>query len=850
MKERETFSLSRSLEFMSEAELTKQIGYPRNLWLPAITKELIDNALDHCEEIRRLPEVAVRVADGTLSVRDNGDGIPPETVEAMLDFDRRVSSREARRGPARGAQGNAGKTIVSVPYALNGSHGQTIIEARGRRHEVTVALDSLAQKPKIDHEQRSGGVQNGTFVEVGIADLPSILDGEQIARFVLLCRNFAALNPHLALSLELPGGESHRWDRTSNKIAKWTPAHPEPPGWHDRESFQRLAGACIAKDREQGVDRSLRTFLSQFAGLKRSATLKAVCEQVGIERAPLSALMNCEGLDAKKVAALLASAQWHGSMPKPQKLGSLGRRHIEHVLRQVGSRKPKYKKVVGTSRELPFVVEAAFVEADDLGAEREVITGLNFSPSIERPVLRDLDWMLERQMIDESAPVTVLVHITTVAPTYLDRGKSVVEVDGDLEDAVEKCITSVTANYCRQRKAEERDAARQLRRLDKQSRSRPDCDLKEAIPRVLGDAIRKASGDGACEFSNRDLYYAIRELVQKFTDAPLTQKWCDTVLNEWEVKNGLIPGRLRDPRGFLLEPHTGKQIPLGTKSVDTYEIPAHLYDTIIYVEKKGLLSKFKLGQIGERYDAAIICAEGYAVRASKALIHAAEQGHRIKVLCFHDADPDGYNIARTLSASTGAHSFQIEIIDAGLHLDEAVEMGLSVETFVRKKQLPRDLELSTELEREYFSGEPTQVTGKNGKPTTHWVNCRRVELNALSADPEAFIKWVEQKLSEHGVAQKLVPPNKVITATAKERREVLLRESIQQRLMESLDVEARVDSLTKKFTRRLSVKDVPAAVEAWAEKIEAAPWTKCVDSEIRASIRRLNKDIEHAVDNL
>ena len=45
---RESLTLPRALEYLSENELTKQIGYPRHLWPLAIAKELLDNGLDNC----------------------------------------------------------------------------------------------------------------------------------------------------------------------------------------------------------------------------------------------------------------------------------------------------------------------------------------------------------------------------------------------------------------------------------------------------------------------------------------------------------------------------------------------------------------------------------------------------------------------------------------------------------------------------------------------------------------------------------------------------------------------------------------------------------------------------------
>ncbi len=841
---REAFSISRSLEYLSENELTKQLGYPRYLWHQAVFKELVDNALDHCEEIKRLPEITVDVDDTGISVRDNGNGIPPETVIGMLDFERRVSSREAYRSLTRGAQGNAGKCLVGIPYVWNGDEpGRVTIEAQGVRHEIEVGLDQLAQVPVVKHDiQTLEEVQNGTFVKVHLRQLPCILEEYEKARFVLFAWNYAALNPHLTLSFRA-FGESYQWDRTAGSCPKWTAADPDPPHWYDIEAFERLVGASIAKDRDQGTDRSLRDFLQGFAGLKRSATLKAVTDETELARCNLSALLNCNGLDRSKTARLLEAMQQHGREPKPTKLGSIGADHIgTRVVAALGgviSKTIRYKSTSGmTSDGLPFVVEAAFAESSDPDAELQIITGCNFSPAVDRPCVRRLDSLLEHQMIEDDSPVVVLLHIATPAPTYLDRGKSVIDATGELEAAVEKCVVNVTAEWRKQRKLEERDARQAERwRAERLRAQQPKMQLNEAVVKVLPEAIEKASGGGVCEFSQRDLYYAARQLIQQFTEKELKQKYFDRVVDEYEKTNGLIDGRLRDPRGYLLEPHTGKKIPLGTKAVDEYEIPLHLYDTILYFEKKGMESKCALGAIPERYDCAIMACEGYAVRAAKALLQAAQRRHKMKVFCFHDADPAGYNIARTLTKATGAHKYFVEVIDAGLHVQEALDMDLAVETFFRKKRLPRRLEL-TELEHEYFGGE--QVYGG-------WKNCRRVELNALSADPHKFVQWVESKLAAHGCDKKLVPPKAAIDAYSRETRDAILRVAISDAIDKYLDLGEIIGSICNTLKPRIDIKGIPAKMKSWAEDLPPEHWKHYAASLVSHGVDGLDAAIREKV---
>ena len=56
----------------------------------------------------------------------------------VLDFSSRVSSREAYVAPDRGAQGNALKTVMAMPFVLSGESGRVDVTAHGIRHEITL----------------------------------------------------------------------------------------------------------------------------------------------------------------------------------------------------------------------------------------------------------------------------------------------------------------------------------------------------------------------------------------------------------------------------------------------------------------------------------------------------------------------------------------------------------------------------------------------------------------------------------------------------------------------------------------------------------------------------------------
>ncbi len=84
--ERTTFRTSRLLDFCSRKELIAQTGHPPEEWPLVLLKELVDNALDACEEAEVAPEVAITVDARGVTVADNGPGISEDTVAGVLDF--------------------------------------------------------------------------------------------------------------------------------------------------------------------------------------------------------------------------------------------------------------------------------------------------------------------------------------------------------------------------------------------------------------------------------------------------------------------------------------------------------------------------------------------------------------------------------------------------------------------------------------------------------------------------------------------------------------------------------------------------------------------------------------------
>jgi DNA topoisomerase VI subunit B len=433
--ERTTFRTSRLLDFASDKELVAQIGHAREAWPIVVLKELIDNAIDACEEAGIPPVVTVMVDACGIIVEDNGPGLPTDVIEDVLDFSVRVSSREAYVSPTRGAQGNALKTIVGMPFVLDGHRGRTVIEALGIRHTIELGVDRIRQQPTVDHRVEPGDVTTGTRVTVEWPDSGCSILAAAMSRFLQLAAAYTWLNPHLGLTVTTPDLGVMRARPTDPAWTKWRPSDPTSAHWYKPEHFERLIAGYIAHDADRGRVRTVRELVTEFRGLSGTAKQKAVLEETGLWRAPLSALANGTDLDHDAVARLLAAMKARSLPVKPAMLGCIGRDHLAARFAAYGCEMASfdYRRVMDTTDGVPWVVETAFGWCPDADSRR-LVCGVNWSPGIVNPFRElgrfgeSLDTILAQQRASRHEPVVLVLHMACPRVEYTDRGKSAVVV--------------------------------------------------------------------------------------------------------------------------------------------------------------------------------------------------------------------------------------------------------------------------------------------------------------------------------------------------------------------------------------------------------------------------------------
>jgi len=436
--ERIVFRTSRLLDFVGQRELTAQIGHAVPEWPLVVLKECVDNGIDCCEEAGIAPVIAIEVSTAAqraaITVSDNGPGIAADTVAGILDYSVRVSSREAYVSPTRGAQGNALKTVVAMPYALDGDRGVVDIVSRGTAHHIVFAVDRIRQEPRISHTQAAASVKNGTSVTVSWPDSACSILASAKARFLQIAEDFVWFNPHLALRLRWDGELCCSAEPSTPDWKKWKPSDPTSAHWYDEARLERYLAAHLARAQDLGRDRPLREIVAEFRGLSSSAKQKAVAEKSGTARLSLAEFLgNGETIDHAGLTRLLAAMQHHSGPPGTRDLGTIGREHLLARFTACGVQPEtfKYRRVAGIGDNgVPVVIETAFGWCPDAEPVRRIVAGVNWSVALGNPFRsfgRDgegLEALLNQQRAGRAEPIVVVAHLASPRVEFSDRGKT------------------------------------------------------------------------------------------------------------------------------------------------------------------------------------------------------------------------------------------------------------------------------------------------------------------------------------------------------------------------------------------------------------------------------------------
>ncbi|MFL5956095.1 MAG: ATP-binding protein [Solirubrobacterales bacterium] len=679
--------------FLDPRRLSQKAGCPRDRLRAMILKELVDNALDAGAEV-----TLDRLDPDTWLVTDNGRGLDRDQVVRLFAVDRPLVSTKLLHRPTRGAIGNGLRVVMGGAVA---SGGRLTVESRRARYALDV---DRATGGTVVIEEGPSDITAGTRVTIAFGpELAGGADDGDLALLAICCAG-PAVEPM----------RSH-------------------PSWYGEDDFAELVHAAPAGT-------TLTDFAAMF-GIGLEADRPVTVADLALLKARAGRAPDLLPLGADRFPGFYAKERGKmGGVPVLAEAWVTAARcppsHGRGTVTLLVNRSP----VTAAIRILPD------------RTKRLTVWGCNLARCVDRA--------------SPGALYEVVLAVTSPAVPVTTEGK---EPDlRPLWPVIEAALAGAMHKAYRA-------ATRTGRRHG---------DLKEAAYAVMERAYREAAGTR--DMANaRQIFYVGRRLMQpllppgtKISDDRFIQDWLPDfradhpdLTRDWKVAYAA--------RGTLTEPHTGRCVPVGTLEVDDYLLPRHhrhgdlvavddalyptvgpenRYATLLYIEKAGFEPLLDKARIRERFDCGIFSTQGMSVTEARRIVdHCARLG--VRILVAHDFDRAGACIAYTLGHDTRRYRFLAdpEVIDLGLGLSEAREMGLEDEE--APKEGPGEDKL-----REYgLDKEEIEFLIGQG---------RRYELNAMNSDQ--FVRWIEGKLEKH-CAGKVVPETDVLVRHA---RRVLARREV------------------------------------------------------------------------
>jgi len=687
-------------------------------------------------------------------VEDDGPGISgePEDIAYLFSIKRPMISSKLWRMPTRGALGNGLRVTAGAVLA---SGGILVVTTRNRRHVLSPRDDGSTG---IESDAWNHSV--GTRIEIGFGSaMPPDPAAMTWAR----------------LAVTMAHGETYN-GKTS-------------PFWYSADHFFEILQASDTK--------LVRAFVAELDGCSGA--------KAGIIAADYKA-KPCAALDRDQAVALLGAARSHAKPVNAIRLGAIGDAlsdgfgyyAIERGEVEIGARSPKAL--------IPFVVEAWATYRDAKSSNGR----MPFTLTVNRtPPTADVRAYREKKEISlygcglahdfdaDAGFYNILVNVLSPLIPITTDGK-----EPDLSPFAPEIIRVVGKAI--------RKAKRAIPKSIDRKRTQKDIVLDK-----LDEAVAKASGDGQFEFNIRQLYYVARDFVMKELEVGLTYGYFSGLITDFEAENDDIPGMHRDPRGIIYHPHTGDEVPLGTRNVTGYERPPWNFRNLLFVEKEGFFETLKAVKWPERYDCALMSSKGFSSRAAKDLIDmlAEDDVESLRVFCVHDADAEGGMIYQTLQEATRARGRRkIEIVNLGLEPWEGEAENLQPEDRDEKQKKSPPV-------ADYVKAHP------KGAFWAHWLLSRRYELNAMTM-PQ-FIDWLDRKMAEHGVEKKVIPPTDVVKDTLREDAEFNLREAIKDEILSKSTLEKDV-AAGMELMELPDEDEIEKELPQWLEDNPTEPWREWV----------------------
>jgi len=720
----------RSSDYFSVQGLSTQTGCDQQDLDVLVLKELVDNALDACDNE---PTVTARFQRNelgfvTLTVEDNGKGLVREDLEKILDFTKFSSTKFHYKLPTRGALGNAMKCVAGLPYALamecnrDLPRPQLSVHSLGYKHLIDLVATKQEPQLSIDSQQY-GFHMFGTRISANLIPLADNWGNKN--EYAKLIASYAIFNPNATLSLQKADPNSERVDYPSvcqdfEKFKGTSSIH-----WYSYTSFKDLVDATVRSIRGDDKDLTLTQFIKHFRGLTSDEKVADIIKEFGKDIKYVSALANQKDLIKK----LYETLRLHSNNPSPDVLGEIGKENILKRIKQIfgNVKEIKYKAVkfvIKNDVSCPFVLEIALAVLQREWRLNQFV-GLNHSPCLGNPfegyVIQWLDKGKVRETsvvkdtlmkygIDEKQNIALVIHLICPNIQYESYGKGKIDIKC-FQHFLAKTLTEICRFYLRYK-----------RRGAHEGRGSPaNVLLKEELYRryLLFKEFGQVSQTE--KMTQQGIYYKIRSLMDgeigilRGSFIAALRKACK------EMGGGDLS--LRERLGIIAAERAqlyfrGQVTPI---SVDRIEDLAAKGSDVILIEKEGVCEL--LEPYAARRGIALLNSRGFATDYAKQLLELSQKW-KGNLFLLTDFDASGLLIASKV--------LEGKIPRIGVDLKMIKELGLS----------RRDLEEKYDAPKKHLMGLPKEMQVE--------VKEKRIEIDAVLAaiGPEKFWNYIERSIIE------------------------------------------------------------------------------------------------------
>jgi len=746
-----------------------------------------------------------------LTVRDDGPGIPKEQIKKIFkDVDRFGGNKRHHQLPTRGNQGNALMTLLGIQNLCG---GPLVLETQGSTWRIDVDRDTYEDKPQVSIQSEPGSHEGFSLTVTfgGKAD-----DFTRANRVIGTAHEFAALNPQADINIVVDGKTVSVPSSDQSTVETLSLSKKATGGkatWYSFNEFADRLQADVRVEPTLSLREFITEFMSLssqgkvteiMAEVGNVDTIRDLFDQNGHMRAGTVKTLHESMKEQTRTYSPSGLDKTLGSVGRDlaDELSTYARNRTDsnpsRLLNELQDADEDFSDTSDLSvyysdgdvteangKTVPFSFELAFmpIGASERGS-CSILFGINQSVSYSEPSFDPyLQFNVSSGKKKTCARISraferighewvVVCNLTCPNIDFNDKGKQQFDTE-PFTDVISETVGKAA-------KKVERDFRPPLNRLMESDSPEPQkSELDNKAPKGyirkfvfenFMNAYEWATDEGELSsLKMRQFFYVMRDRFNAECDRKgykwkagsepgdkkpleLDDSYFNKLVNDYEAEE--LGERIidRDDRGFFSEPHSNRQVPLGTQEVKQYEPDLDQFGTLLFIEKTGFHEQLHYDfEIDKKYDVGLIHTKGLGTNSYRKLVEKIRAlDEDIPLYTLTDLDIAGMGIAANADESdtlSAVKQFGAERI--GVKVEDIEEYGLSVESVSYKdKQITR---AENQLSDGLITQKEHDFLTKGGG--------QRVEINAFA--PVELRDYLETRLKELGVEKVRPEPEDV-----------------------------------------------------------------------------------------